>query len=176
MKEITLDNPKLKKLLEEKGLLINQGRSISEELESIENQMQEIDKKLVDAEAEIDITDLNAEAEYLTKEFNILKEQMDELNKQVRERLSSEVPKELTDKYDTLKKMHTELEEERNKIALKAQKYNDKIIPIVQKLLTPHLQDEFDDFGSVEVVDGVIKGQIFNHLEDFKNAFRKRKQ
>lgn len=175
MKTIELNNDKLKDLLEKKGVLITQGRSISDEIESLEAQMKAVDEELVEAEKLIDITDLNVDAEHLTKEFNMLKEQMDELNKKVRERLASQVPKELIDKYDTMKKKKDDLETERNKVAIKAQKYNDKLIPLTRKLLEPFLEDEFDDFGSVSVEDGIIKGVVFNHVEDFKDAYRKKK-
>lgn len=175
MKTVELNNDKLKELLESKGALITQGRSISDEIDNIEAQMKAVDDELVEAEKLVDITDLNADAEYITKEFNILKDQMDELNKKVRERLSSQVPKELTEKYDVMKKMKDDLETERNKIAIKAQKYNDKLIPLTRKLLKPFLENEFDDFGSVTVEDGIIKGVIFNHVEDFKDAYRKKK-
>ena len=175
MNIVELKDEKLKGMLMSKGALINQGRSISEEIENLENQMKEIDDKLVEAEKLGDISDIDAEAKVLTEEMNAFMERMDAINKKVAERLSEKVPQELKDQYDTMKKLKDDLEIERNKIAIKAQKYNDKIIPIVRKLLKPHLKDEFDDFGSVTVEDGVIKGEIFNHLENYKEASRKKK-
>lgn len=173
--QVELKNKNLQDLLEKKGHLINQGRSISEEIENLEKEMQAIDTELVEAEKLVDISDLDADAKDLTERFNALKEEMDVLNKKVATRLSENAPKELTDKYHTMKKMLDTLEQDRNKVAIKAQKYNDKIIPMVRTLLKPHLKDEFDDFGSVQVEGGVIKGEIFSHLEEWKEAFRKKK-
>jgi len=175
MKIIELNNDKLKEMLEAKGALITQGRSISEEIENLEAQMKAVDDELVAAEKLIDISDIDMDAQSITDRFNALKAEMDEVNKKVAERLSKEVPQELKDRYDTMKKMKDDLETERNKIAIKAQKYNDKLIPLTRKLLKPFLEDEFDDFGSVTVENGIIKGVVFNHVDDFKDAYRKKK-
>ena len=176
MKEIELNDDKLKKLLNDKKTLIDEGRAISDRLEFLEKEMQSIDEQMIEEEKKVDISDLNANAEEITARFNVIKEEMEALNKTVAKRLADETPQELKEKYHTMKEEKDKLEEDRNKIGLKAQKYNDKIIPIVRKLLTPHLLDEFDDFESVAVEDGVIKGKIFNHIEDYKVAFRKRKE
>lgn len=175
MKTVELDNNKLKDLLEKKGELITKGRGISEEIEQLEAQMQAVDEELVAAEKEIDISDIDMDAQSITDRFNALKAEMDEVNIKVAKRLSEQVPQELKDKYDEMKKKKDELETERNKVAIKAQKYNDKLIPITRELLKPFLVDEFDDFGSVTVENGIIKGVIFNHVDDFKEAYRKRK-
>lgn len=170
-KNIELKDDKLKSLLEAKGELITKGRAVSEEIEKLEKEMAEIDAQLVEAEKEIDISDIDANAQDITNRFNALKEEMDEVNRRVRERLVSKVPRKLRNDYDEKATKKKELEEERNKIALKAQKHNDKIIPIVKKLLKPYLTNEFEDFGSVKVEDGVVKGEIYSHLEEFKKSF-----
>lgn len=172
-RKIELKNDKLKELLQKKGKLIEEGRAISAQLDSMDARMTDIDNELMEEEKKIDITDLNFNAEKLTARFNNLKAEMDELNAAVKERLSSQVPAHLREEYDTLNSKKKELEEERNKIAMNAQKHNDKIIPLVRKLLKDHLQNEYEDFGSVKVEDGVIKGEIFSHLEDFKERFSK---
>lgn len=172
-RKIELKNDKLKGLLEAKSKLINEGRAISTKLEAMDTRMAEIDTELMEEEKKIDITDLNFNAEKLTARFNNLKAEMDELNAAVKERLSSQVPTHLKEEYDKLSAEKKELEEERNKVAMNAQKHNDKIIPLVRKLLKEHLQNEYEDFGSVKVEDGVIKGEIFSHLEDFKERFSK---
>ena len=138
--------------------------------------MKEIDDKLVEAEKLVDITDLDAKAKDLTERANQLREEMDALNKEVSNRLSENVPSEYKEKYDELKIKKDELEEKRNKIAINAQKYNDKIIPLTRKVMKPFLTDEFDDYEGVSVENGIIIGRIFNHVEDFKATYRSKKQ
>lgn len=174
-KQIELNDEKLKTLLEKKGELITKGRAISEKIEYIEKKMKEIDDKLVEAEKEIDISDIDANAQDITDRFNALKAEMDAVNKAVRERLSEKVPQELKTQYDVLKKELDELETDRNKIAIKAQKYNDKIIPTVRGLMKPHIVDEFDDYGAVKIENNKIIGEVINHLEEFKTNFISKK-
>ncbi|MBP7540375.1 MAG: hypothetical protein KA802_10555 [Saprospiraceae bacterium] len=175
MKTINLDDNKLKDLLTKKGELITKGRELTDKIEDLEKQMKEVDDKLVLAEKEIDISDIDADAEDITNRFNALKAEMEDVNKRVRERLSEKVPQDLKETYDKLNKEHTALEEERNKIAINAQKYNDKIIPLTKKLLKPFILDEFDDYNMVNVNNGVVEVSIFNHIEEFKDTFRKKK-
>jgi len=174
-KKIELNDDKLKTLLEKKGVLITEGRAKSERIEEVEKAMKEIDDKLVLLEKEVDISDIDANAEDITKRFNDLKAEMDGINKAVRERLSAHAPVELRDEYETLKKELDQLETDRNKIAIKAQKYNDKIIPAVRALLKPHVIDDFEDYGAVKIEEGKIIGEVINHLEEYKENFLKRK-
>jgi len=173
-KQIELQDEKLLKLLEKKGEYITEGRKISLRLDEIEAKQIDIDKALVEAEKLIDISDIDADAQLITEEFNALKARMDTVNLAIRKRLSDKVPSNLKDEYDALNKEKIELEEQRNKYAIKAQKHNDKIIPLVRELLKPHLSNEFEDFGSVKIEDGKIKGEIFSHLEEFKTSFKKK--
>lgn len=174
-KQIELNDDKLKTLLEKKGVLITEGRTKSERIEEVEKQMKEVDEELVKAEKEIDISDIDANAQDITERFNALKAEMDAVNKAVRERLSEKVPQELKDKYAVLKKELDELETDRNKIAIKAQKYNDKIIPTVRALLKPYVVDDFEDYGAVKIEDGKIIGEVINHLEEYKINFLNKK-
>ena len=76
-KQIELNDDKLKTLLEKKGVLITEGRAKSERIEEVEKEMQEIDAKLVEAEKEVDISDIDANAQDITDRFNALKAEMD---------------------------------------------------------------------------------------------------
>ena len=69
-----------------------------------------------------------------------------------------------------------ELETERNKIALSAQKFNDLIIPLSRDLIKPSLQDEYEDNDTIMIKDGEIVASIFSHLNDFKIQFNTRKK
>lgn len=172
MRTVEIKDNKLKDLIEKKSALIMEGRAVSEEVEATEAQMKEVDDKLVAAEKLVDITDLDVKAKDITDRFNIIQEDMNALNKEVMERLATNVPKEFKEEYDTLKTKKDELEEKRNKIALNAQKYNDKIIPLTRKLMKPFLEDEFDDYEGVSIENDIIVGRIFNHVEDYKASYR----
>lgn len=176
MKTITIDNEKLLKLLSEKETLVNKGRSTSEEIEKVEKRLDDIDKEMIELEKGVDIKDLDERAQLATDAFNKAVEQMEEIKKEIYERMSKLVPKELKTEYEELSKTKDTLEKERNKIALKAQKYTDKIIPLARKEMAKFLEDEFDDFESLKLENGIIKGIIFNQVEEFKNNYRKRQE
>ncbi len=171
---ITLENPKLKKLLDEKGELITIGRAKSEEIEVVEKQMEELDVKIQEEEKKVDITDLDERVKTTTEKVNQAVIEMDEIKKEVYARMKAQVPNELHAEYDALKDSKDKLETERNKIAIKAQKYSDKIIPLARKLMKPFLEDTYEDYETVKVEEGKIVATIFSHLEDFKTNFAKK--
>lgn len=76
--------------------------------------------------------------------------------------------KEVTDQIE-------ELENKRNKIALQIQKLKEKIIPLVKKETAPQITDEFEDLNTVDMVDGKLTVTTFSHLENWQEAFRKKK-
>lgn len=165
---IELEDTKLKKLLVEKSQLVEAGRAISEEIEGIEIEMDGIDKKIQELEKQVDISDIMAQEKVITERFEAIVKEMELLKNRIYERMNEQVPKENKLKYDELRKTKGELEEKRNRIALKVQKKNDKIIPISQKLMKPLLQDEYEDFDTIRIENGKVVGTIFSHLDDFK--------
>lgn len=174
MSKIIIKNPKLLKLLQAKSSIVEDGRKISEEIENIDKEMSDIDKQITDIEKTVDIKDIDEEAKILTEEYNKLGERMNEIQKKVFDRLSQNIPQELRDKYEELKKAKEEKEEQRNKCGLSIQKHNDLIIPITRKELKKYINDEYDDYESIKIEDGEIVGTLFNHLEEFKKNFKKR--
>jgi hypothetical protein len=72
-------------------------------------------------------------------------------------------------------KKREELERDRNKIALKIQKFKDKLIPMLKKEIKPHLK-EFEDTQTVELKDGKVVVETFDYLEDYKARFRSKKR
>jgi len=173
-KIIKIENEKLKKLLFEKGAIITIGRTKSEELEVIEKEMAELEEKIKGIEQKVKIEDLQDKSQVVTDKINKCVAEMDKLKQEHYDRMKKEVPEELGIRYDELKTKKEELETERNKKALKAQKYNDKIIPLGKKLMKPYISDIYDDYDTMELKDGEIFCSIFNHLEDFKNNFKKK--
>lgn len=173
---VVLESPKLKKLLEEKQQYILDGRRESNKLEQIEAEMESIDKQIADYEKQADTSDIDERAKVITEEMNVVFQKMEELKKELFDRGRAQVPPELYQQYEAKVKEKEETERTRNKFALKAQKYTDRIIPIARNLMKPFLQDEYEDFDSLLIEDNQVVGKIFNHLVDWKAAFAKKKE
>lgn len=173
---IEIISPKLKKLVEEKGVLIESGRKISERVEELETKMANIDTEMQILEKQVDIKDLDEQAKTITDRFNAVVKEMEILKGRIYERMKEKVPTSLKEEYDKAKKIKEEKEIERNKIALKVQKYNDKIIPLAQKMMKEHILNEYEDVETIKLENGILVGTIFSHLEDFKERFKKGKK
>ena len=173
-KIITVENPKLKTLMQKKGELITLGRAKSEEIELLEKQMEETDKKIQEEEKKVNIEDLLEKEKVETKIVEECIEKMKVIKQEIFDRMIKEVPAELHTKYDELKKKKEELEIERNKLALKAQKYSDKIIPIGKAMMKPFLTDMYEDYESLSLEGEEVVATIFSHMNDFKINFKKK--
>lgn len=169
-----LEDEKLKSLLTKKGELITIGREKSIQIEIIEKEMKETDLKVQEEEKKINIDDLLEQEKVETKIVEASIEKMKVIKQEIYDRMRSQVSPELHTRYDELKNKKEELELERNKIAIKAQKYNDKIIPIARELMKPILQDQYEDYDSLYLENGEIYATVFSHLVDFKNNFKKK--
>lgn len=173
-KKITITNDKLKKLLTEKSALIVDGRKASEEVEVFEKEMEEIDKKIQEEEKKVNIDDLLLLEKQQVAIVEECIEEMNKIKQMIYDRMKEQTSPELCKQYEEIKTKKEEVENKRNKIALKAQKYNDKIIPLGRKLMKPFLEDRFDDYDTIRIEDGEVVCTIFNHLEDFRNNFKKK--
>src|SRR3990167_4018438 len=173
---VKIDNSKLIRLVEEKADMVLEGRKISEDIEAVEREMEKIDLEVQAIEAKVEVVDLKTQAEELTMEFNAVMKKMEDNQKEVRKRLHLIVPQEMKDKYDATKKTKEELELQRNKVALKISKWNDKIIPLARKVMKAFIQNEFEDYDSLRLENGKVVGTIFNHLEDWKKQFLSKKK
>ncbi len=173
-KSVTIENTKLKELLKKKGELIKTGRAKSEEIEKLEKEMEETDALVQAEEKKVNIDDLLEKEKVETKIVEECIEKMKLIKQEIYDRMIKEVPKELHDKYDDLRKRKETLEEERNKIALKAQKWNDKIIPLGKECMKPFIEDAFDDYDTLQLEGDEIVATIFNHLHDFKTNFKRK--
>ena len=173
-KIVQIENDKLKDLLTKKGNLITIGRGKSEEIDQVEKEMAEIDTKLQEEEAKVDITDLNDKAKAIGARVDEAIEEMKVVNKEIYDRMMDKTNPELRTKYEELKNKKESLEEERNKIALKAQKFNDKIIPLGREMMKPFLEDQYEDYETLSLEGDEIVATIFSHLNDFKTNFKKK--
>lgn len=173
-KTVTIESNKLKELMEKKGELVAIGRGKSEEIEQVEKEMEEIDKKVQEEEAKVDISDLIEKEKEQTLIVEECIEKMKAIKQEIYDRMIKQVPDDLHKKYDELSKKKEDLETERNKIALKCQKYNDKIIPMGRELMKPFLNDQYEDYETLYLDNGEIYATIFSHMQEFKNNFKKR--
>ncbi|MEK9207142.1 MAG: hypothetical protein AAB922_01580 [Patescibacteria group bacterium] len=171
---IKLENDKLRKLLEAKAELITQGRVISDEITQKEADMEQIDKDIQEVEKTVEADDIKVKAEAITLRFNEVVKEMDLVKQELYDRMKAGVGSELPAKYESVKEEKEKLENDRNKIALKVQKFNDKAIPIGRKLMKPHLEDSYEDYDSLRIENGEVVGTIFSHMDDFIKRFKNR--
>lgn len=171
---VILEDGKLKTLLQEKMELVLEGREMSQKIEDVEANMKAIDTEIQTYEKKVDISDLDAKAREITEAMNAIIAQMEGLKKEVKDRIRAGVPDTFYAQYEENEAKKKSLESDRNKTALKIQKKNDKIIPLGQKLMKPHLQDKYEDYDSLRIEDGQIVGSIFSHLAMFNEQFDKR--
>lgn len=175
-KEIKLENEELKQFIEAKAELVKKGRAKSMEIIKLEEEMAETEKLLMAEEKKVDLKEFHKKEQAVTKRMEKCVKDIEAIKKAIYAKIKANTPQELRDKYDTANKQKEELETERNKIALNAQKYNDKIISLAREIMKPHLQDEFEDYESIRVENGELIATIFNHVEEFKINFNKRKK
>lgn len=175
-REQKLENEELKTLIEEKSKLVNEGRAKSREIEKLEEEMEVINKQLMEEEKKVDLSEFHKKEKAITKRMEKCIKDIDAIKQAIYDKMRAETSSELKEKYDGLNKQKEEAETERNKIALSAQKYNDKIIPLGRELMKPFLRDEFEDYDTIMIKDGEIISTIFSHLEDFKIQFNTRKK
>jgi len=175
-KIVKLTNDELKQLIEEKSKLVIDGRAKSEEIEKLEKEMTEIEKQLIEEEKKVDLKEFKKREKAITKRMDKCVKDINDIKKEIYAKVKAGTPQEIRDKYDAVKKQKEEKETERNIIALNAQKYNDKIIPLGRELMKPLLQDEFEDYDTIMIENGEVVCSIFSHLNDFKIRFNTTKK
>lgn len=172
---VTIENPKLRELLQEKGDLILVGRELSDQIEKCEVEMKAADEAIQAIERAVDKGDIDERAKLITDDMNIVMGRMEALKKELVERLKAAVAPEAIALYEDAKKRKEDLETERNKVGLKVQKFNDRIIPLARKCMKEFLADEYEDYDTLRLEDGEVRGTIFSHMETFKEQFAKKK-
>lgn len=177
---VILDHPKLLSLEQQKAEIITEGRAISQKIADIDLEMGKIDVRVQAAEAKVDITDLKAQGDALVKEMEALiktyTDKIKAIEHQIYDRMKAQTDPKLREDYERLKQTKDELETERNKKYLKAQKIKDRIIPIARRLLSKHLENEYEDYFDIQLKDGVLVGAIFSHLDEWDKKFKERKK
>ena len=172
---VEINDERLKSLLQEKTELVMHGRELSQQIEDCENDMAALNTEILEHEKMIDVSDIDNEAREIKMAMKAITLQMQAVNKKYGDRLRAGVPATYYEQYEAREVAKKKLEEERNKIALKVQKKNDKIIPLGRKLMQPFLQDEYEDFESLRLEEGRVVGAIFSHMATFIEHFAKKR-
>lgn len=176
MRTLKIDNPKVAGMIGEKDDLVKIGISISKEIEKIEKQIEvQNDKERKYTEKvtpEIQaIIDLGDAAE---KELQERMNNLEKLGNDIMKMKLALIPKDVMEKHYALRAEKEGKERERNKIGLKVQKFKDRLVPMIRKILVDVL-DEYEDTETVQVKNGKLEIVIFSHLEEWKQKFIARK-
>lgn len=170
---ITIENKRLHDYILQKDKLVDEGRAISREIETIEVKVKNFENKEKRITAKvIPPVELTEKGDVMAKELERLSAELGKIADQINQSKLDAIPQEMKEEHMALLKEKEKLERERNKIALKVQKIKDKVIPIVQKEVKPLLK-EYDDIETAKVKDGKVVINTFNYLEDFKAKFKR---
>lgn len=173
MKTLKLQQPKILEYLRQKDDWVQKGRAISEQIEQIEQEIQELDTQEKTFTTACEPKELLEEGKSIQEQINALILRLQEVSTKIQDEKIGSIPKDMVDRHYKLRDSKEKLERERNKIALKVQKIKDKVIPLVRKAVIP-LLEEYDDIERAEIVDNEVVVTTFNHLEEFKGRFTKK--
>jgi len=83
---------------------------------------------------------------------------------------------EIANKIKDISKKIEGLEEDRNKLVLKIQRYNDKALPLIDKYKKEEELGEFEEYSRLYFKDDELRLEIFNALEEFKEFYKKQQE
>lgn len=179
---ITLENKRVHNFIVEKDGLVNDGRKISQEIEKLDMQIKRFeDKEKVITGKVVPPKELTEKGDNLVKEMNKLGEELTKISDEVTRAKLAAVPKDVKDAHMELLSKKEALERERNKIALKVQKIKDKLIPIIQREVSPLIKQKniieidigrYDDIETAKTKDGKVVITTFNRLEEWRKNFK----
>lgn len=175
MKTLKFDNQKAVKLIEDKGVLVTAGRKVSSEIEKLEKKIEgfnDEERKYTEA---VEPKDLIAKGEALIAQMTELEKQIGPIAEEIERLKVAGIPETVLKRHHAMRDEKEALERDRNKIALKVQKIKDKLIPILKKLVIPHL-DEYDDIETAVVEKGQVVIRTYSHLEVWQKKFADRKK
>lgn len=171
---IKLTNPKILKHLQEKDLLITEGRKISAQIEKKEKEIEKHNEKERAITMKAEPLDLIKEGDEVNTKINTLLVELERIANAIQEFKIAAIPQTMKDKHYLLKDELEAMRITRNKIALKVQKIKDRVSPLVKKEIAPHL-GEFEDTETVQIIKGQVVVQTFSHLDEWKTRFNSKK-
>lgn len=170
---IILDNPKLVQMLKDKEIIVNEGRKISIELDFVQKDISDFEAKERKITLKVNPRAKIEAGNKLKFDINKKLKELEKLGKEIEKEKLAAIPKDIKDKHIALLKKKADLENQRNKLALKVQKIKDRLIPIVQRDVKPQLK-EYEDIETAKVVDDKVEITTFSYLEDWKKNFNKK--
>lgn len=173
MKTIKIEDKRVLKYLEEKDELVKAGRRISDEITRIETKITDCETKEKKITEKHQPKELGEKAEALKAQINELVKEFEKVCSAITIEKLAEIPKDLEKTHRDLMKVKEQKEQERNKIALKVQKIKDRMVPIIKKHVTPHLE-QYEDIQTAEIKKGEVVVSVYNALDEWKEAHRKK--
>ena len=172
-RKIHIDDKRVAKYMLEKEQLVTAGRHISDELDRIETKILNCETKEKAITEKVQPKELGEKAEALKVQINELVAEFEKVAGEIMVLKLAGIPKDLEKTHRDLMKLKEEKERERNKIALKVQKIKDRVIPIVQKVCKPQLE-QYEDIQTAEIQEGLVIVEVYSRLEEWKEAFNKK--
>lgn len=173
MKTIKIDDSRVLKYLQEKDVLVKSGRRISDEITRIETKITDCETKEKKITEKKQNAELGDKAEALKVQINELVKEFEKVCSAITVDKLSAIPKDLEKTHRDLMKQKEVKEQERNKIALKVQKIKDRVVPIIKKHVTPHLE-QYEDIQTAEIKKDEVVVSVYNALDEWKEAYRKK--
>lgn len=175
MKTIKITNPKLKEylLLSEKEIV--KGRTLSQELEEIEKEIETLNNNEKEITSKIEPKELIEKGHEINNKIQELIKELSEVTKKIQDIKIEAIPKDMYNRHYELRDIREKKERERNKVALKIQKIKDRIKPEISKAVKSKLE-EFEDVSNAEIVGDEIVISIYNRIYDVKEALRGNKK
>lgn len=173
-KQIVLYDPLLKELLVGKGDAVTEGRGLTDQITTLEEDMGALDKELQKLEQGIDLGDIEEQAARITAKFNKIVKEMDAVKEKIFKRITAKLTPEMKVKralHENKTKEKVALEEERVKVGLKIQLFNDKLKAPVEKLRNKYCKEKGDTLNTLELINGAIVLTVSNDFDDYEKAW-----
>lgn len=171
VKSIKIDDPKIIELIRQKDEEVKKGREVSKEIDVIQKEIDELTEKEMKITAKVEPKELVEKGEKIKEEINVKIKELEEIAQKIREAKLDAIPKDMEKRHLKLNDKREKLEQKRNKIALKVQKIKDRMVPKIQKIVKPQLE-EFEDLMTAELKDEVVEVEVFNHVDEWKSQWK----
>lgn len=172
-KVLNIENKKIFGYLKDKDTLVKEGRKISQTIDDIQSEIMKLEADEREITGKVEPKELIEEGTKLQVEINASINKLEKLAKKIEQEKLDAIPADIKKKHLALIDKKQEKERERNKVALKVQKIKDRVVPMIKKEVTPHLE-QYEDIETAVVKGQKVEIQIFSHLEQWKAAFTKK--
>jgi septal ring factor EnvC (AmiA/AmiB activator) len=170
---IQLENKKLVEILKMRDVEIKNVQKIMKELHMVEIKIKRLEEKeKVITGKTVPPKELTDRGEKLIGQMKELDAEIVKITEEITKMKLDAVPKDIKEAHEALMKEREQLERDRNKVALKIQKYRDKYIPLIRKEVKPLLKD-YEDIETVRLKGDSVVIPVIDRLEEFKRHFRR---